>query len=127
MVRDWLAKAGHRGEVANDVLVVVSELVTNGVIHDGGDDIEVLLSNDATGISIEVVTSGKPSGRRARKFRRAASPVETGRGLFVVDALTDVLSIEDRQGRHHVICHVAVDDQARAGPLCRRALGRRPL
>ena len=49
-VLDWLAGAGFRGEGAHDVLVVVSELVTNGVIHDGGDDIELYLAKDDKGI-----------------------------------------------------------------------------
>jgi anti-sigma regulatory factor (Ser/Thr protein kinase) len=127
MVGDWLAEAGYGGQVTNDVLVVVSELVSNGVIHDGGNDIELFVSQDDTGISIEVVTVGHPSGRNAPQFRSATGPAETGRGLFVVDALTDVLSIEDRQGRHHVICHIATDDQAGPGPLCRRPMRRRPL
>ena len=122
-VRDWLAGAGYRGEGAYDVLVVVSELVSNGVIHDGGNDIEISLSKDDTGISIEVITIGQPSGREARRVRNVTGPAETGRGLLVVDALSDVLSIEDREGRHHVTCHVAIEDPA--GPLCGCTLGQR--
>jgi anti-sigma regulatory factor (Ser/Thr protein kinase) len=37
---------------------------------------------------------------------------ESGRGLIVVDALTDALSIEDNRGRRHVICHVAIEQHA---------------
>jgi anti-sigma regulatory factor (Ser/Thr protein kinase) len=110
-VLDWLAGAGYRGEGAHDVLVVVSELVTNGVIHDGGDDIELYLTKDDNGISIEVVTIGQKSVREARQFRGVTGMAESGRGLIVVDALTDVLSIEDNRGRHHVICHVAIEEQ----------------
>jgi len=110
-VLEWLAGAGCRGERAHDVLVVVSELVSNGVIHDGGDDIDLLLSRDDKGISIEVITGGQRRSREALGSRGVTDPAETGRGLFVVNALTDVLSIEDRRGRHHVICHVAIEDQ----------------
>jgi anti-sigma regulatory factor (Ser/Thr protein kinase) len=116
-VLDWLAGAGFQGDGAHDVLVVVSELVTNGVIHDGGDDIELYLTKDARGISIEVVTIGQRSGREVSRFRGVTSPAETGRGLIVVGALTDVLSIEDNRGRHHVICHVAIEEQLPAQPI----------
>ena len=108
-VLDWLAGAGFRGDGAHDVLVVVSELVTNGVIHDGGQDIELYLTKDAKGISIEVVTIGQRSISEARQIRGDTGMSESGRGLIVVDALTDVLSIEDSRGRHHVICHVAIE------------------
>jgi anti-sigma regulatory factor (Ser/Thr protein kinase) len=111
-VLDWLAGAGYRGEGAHDVLVVVSELVTNGVIHDGGDDIELYLTKDDNGISIEVVTIGQRSVREARQVRGVTGMAESGRGLIVVDALTDALSIEDNRGRHHVICHVAIEQLA---------------
>src|SRR5579863_8448651 len=110
-VLDWLEGAGCRGERAHDVLVVVSELVTNGVIHDGGEDIELYLTKDDKGISIEVVTIGQRSIGDARQFRGATGMSESGRGLIVVDALTDVLSTEDNRGRHHVICHVAIAQQ----------------
>jgi anti-sigma regulatory factor (Ser/Thr protein kinase) len=111
-VLDWLAGAGYRGEGADDVLVVVSELVTNGVIHDGGDDIELYLTKDDNGISIEVVTIGQRSVREARQVRGVTGMAESGRGLIVVDALTDALSIEDNRGRRHVICHVAIEQHA---------------
>jgi anti-sigma regulatory factor (Ser/Thr protein kinase) len=111
-VLDWLAGAGYRGERADDVLVVVSELVTNGVIHDGGDDIELYLTKDDNGISIEVVTIGQRSVREARQVRGVTGMAESGRGLIVVDALTDALSIEDNRGRRHVICHVAIEQHA---------------
>jgi anti-sigma regulatory factor (Ser/Thr protein kinase) len=110
-VLDWLAGAGFRGDGAHDVLVVVSELVTNGVIHDGGEDIELYLTKDNKGISIEVVTIGQRSISEARQFRGVAGMSESGRGLIVVDALTDVLSIEDNHGRHHVMCHIAIEQQ----------------
>ncbi len=110
-VLDWLDGAGFRGERAHDVLVVVSELVTNGVIHDGGDDIELYLTKDDKGISIEVVSIGQRSIGEARQFRGVTGMSESGRGLIVVDALTDVLSIEDNHGRHHVNCQVAIKQQ----------------
>jgi anti-sigma regulatory factor (Ser/Thr protein kinase) len=78
-------------------LMVVSELLGNGVIHGGGGDIEVFLSPDATGTAVEVVTVGQQSGREPRRFRSSTGPDETGRGLAVVDALTDALSIEDHK------------------------------
>jgi anti-sigma regulatory factor (Ser/Thr protein kinase) len=128
-VLDWLAGAGFGGEGAHDVLVVVSELVTNGVIHDAGEDIELHLTKDAKGISIEVVTIGKRSIGEVLQFRGVTGISESGRGLIVVDALTDVLSIEDNHGRHHVICHVAIEHQADISPGSlglRRFTGKKP-
>jgi anti-sigma regulatory factor (Ser/Thr protein kinase) len=113
MVRDWLSGATYGGDraddvVADDVVVVISELVTNGVIHDGGADIELYLFRDRTGVTIEVVSADQPTAVDVGRFRPATGPDETGRGLLVVDALTDVLSIDERQGRRHVVCHVPV-------------------
>ena len=115
MVREWLARAGFYGESADDVLMVVSELVTNGVIHDGGDDIELFVSQGGTGVTIEVVTADHPGGpdhlaadHGPRRVRGSTDSDESGRGLVVVGALTDAMSISDSEGRRRVICHVPV-------------------
>jgi anti-sigma regulatory factor (Ser/Thr protein kinase) len=108
-VRDWMAGAGWPARATNDVLLVISELVTNGIIHDGAKDIEVSVALDELGgASVEVVTADLPSGHTSPDVRAVSDPVERGRGLALVDALSDALSIEDRGGRRRTACHLSL-------------------
>ena len=68
------------------------------------------------------------SSRRDSYFiENASGGAVSGRaGLFVVDALSDVWSIEDGQGRHRIVGPVAMADQAAPGPLG-GPLGRRRI
>jgi anti-sigma regulatory factor (Ser/Thr protein kinase) len=121
-VRDWLAGAGYAGPGANDVLLVISELVTNGIIHDGGTEIELCVDlDDANGIAIEVITIDHPPGRGPPNLRSSSDPAESGRGLVVVDALTDTLSVEHRGRRRHVKCHMTINDGFGGAALLRLA------
>jgi anti-sigma regulatory factor (Ser/Thr protein kinase) len=101
-----MADAGWPARATNDVLLVVSELVTNGIIHDGARDIEVTVALDEWGASVEVVTADRPSGYGSVDLREVSDPVERGRGLVVVDALSDAVWVEDRGGRRRTACHL---------------------
>ena len=103
----WLTGAGYSGVGTDDVLVVVSELVTNGVIHDGDHDIEIGAALDgADGICIEVVTVNCGLGEPRPGTAYMGDRRDGGRGLVIVSALTDNLLIEDQGGRRRVACHV---------------------
>lgn len=71
-------------DLVNDVSLLTTELVTNGVIH-AGTDIEIELSTDECGVLVTVV-DGAPE--RPVVPRAEQSPVQPdGRGLFLVNLL----------------------------------------
>src|ERR1700687_1694283 len=74
--------------VRETAVLVVSELVTNGVIHDGGQDIILRAFIGDDDIRIEVLTADKPSGPTAD----VRPEEETGRGLSIVEAFTTGLA-----------------------------------
>jgi anti-sigma regulatory factor (Ser/Thr protein kinase) len=83
-------------------------LVTNGIIHDGGDNIEVRMAPDDTGgVTIEVVTADRQVGDHRLHPRVITDPSEAGRGLAIVGALTDELNVHDRNGRRHTVCRMS--------------------
>ncbi|MEV0324479.1 ATP-binding protein [Streptomyces sp. NPDC050658] len=80
----WLPAAGaDQRAAAEDVLLVVSELVTNACLHAEGPD-ELWLSSDAKVLRIEV--SDRGAGQPApRTPHRAGRP--GGHGMFIVQRL----------------------------------------
>lgn len=104
-----MAGAGWPAGATNDVVLVISELVTNGIIHDGAIDIEVSVALDElSGALVEVITADRPSGHTSPDVRAASDPAERGRGLALVDALSDAVLVEDRGGRRWTVCHLAL-------------------
>nr|WP_308288161.1 ATP-binding protein [Streptomyces corallincola] len=95
----WLpADSADRRAAAEDVLLVVSELVTNACLHAEGPE-ELLLSCDRKVIRVEVSDQG--SGQPApRTPHRAGRP--GGHGMFIVQRLCldwGVLRIPGRSGK----------------------------
>jgi|GEM_PF-1367615 anti-sigma regulatory factor (Ser/Thr protein kinase) len=85
-LRDWgwlPAASADRRAAAEDVLLVVSELVTNACLHGGGPE-ELRLRRGARTLRLEVVDSG--GGDPApRSPHRAGRP--GGHGMFIVQRL----------------------------------------
>lgn len=80
----WLPAAGaDRRAAAEDVLLVVSELVTNACLHAGGPD-ELRLRRNPKSVRLEVVDSG-PGEPSPRTPHRAGRP--GGHGMFIVQRL----------------------------------------
>lgn len=79
-LRAWNAPLDE--EVAHAVEVVVSELVTNGVVHVGGV-LTIGLHLDGDLLMVEVCDSSD----RTPRMRAAADDDESGRGLVLVQAL----------------------------------------
>ncbi|MFE7121747.1 ATP-binding protein [Streptomyces sp. NPDC057654] len=78
MLAHWDLKA-----ITDDVLSVVSELVTNAMIHGDGVSLDVAYAEDGT--LLIVVTDGSPN--RPERLD-PASDDEHGRGLMLVEALS---------------------------------------
>ncbi|WP_159392463.1 ATP-binding protein [Streptomyces niveus] len=85
-----LTEGGIGRDVVETVQLLVSEIVTNAVVHGCGDRVRFSVSYDRSGngnsagdVLIEV-----DDGHPARiKVRSAESDDETGRGMFLVNAL----------------------------------------
>ncbi|MFD4256109.1 SpoIIE family protein phosphatase [Streptomyces sp. NPDC058534] len=100
---DWSARGlpgteqltEHR---AADVLVVVSELVTNAVVH-AGTDVEVTCRVEETGTLVVEATDHHPSrAPRGGDHETPHDPSEYGRGLRLVAALSEAWGITYRPG-----------------------------
>ncbi|MDJ0382763.1 ATP-binding protein [Streptomyces sp. G-G2] len=81
-LRDW--GWGER-ETAEDVLLLVSELLTNAVIHAGG--CHELVVTAAEGVLRVEVFDGEGTMPRLRTEQRSAVP--GGHGLYIVQRLSD--------------------------------------
>jgi anti-sigma regulatory factor (Ser/Thr protein kinase) len=76
----------------NNVRLIVSELVANGVVHGpGGAPITVRLHGDGDGVRGAVSDQGPGFVLRPRETR----PLEHGNGLLIVDALADRWGVHD--------------------------------
>jgi anti-sigma regulatory factor (Ser/Thr protein kinase) len=84
---------GIPDELASDAELVVSELVTNAVLH-GEPPIEFRLSGRRDRVRIEVADAGQSMPLKGR----GSSEGMTGRGLAVVESLTSAWGIEPAAG-----------------------------
>ena len=92
-VRDALSEADLRGEVVSDVELLVSELVTNAVIHARSASRVTL---DYEGSRVRVTVADESPARPELLEHRADSI--TGRGLFLVDQIAHRWGIDtDRE------------------------------
>src|SRR5579871_1568837 len=105
LVRDWLEDSATDldDRTRDDVLVVVTELVTNGVLHDGGDAIGLWADTDPWALCVWVETADRARPSDAR-YREIDDPSERGRGLAIVEALSESVTTEVRDGRRQVSC-----------------------
>jgi anti-sigma regulatory factor (Ser/Thr protein kinase) len=95
--------------VLNDLYVVVSELVTNAVMH-GQGAIRLRLEQDAGDIRGEVIDAGSGFEHEVREV----GPVATsGRGLLIVERLTTRWGVHE--GTTHVWFELLTDSQGREG------------
>jgi anti-sigma regulatory factor (Ser/Thr protein kinase) len=77
--------------------LIVTELVTNAVVHGPGGPVELALDWGGNGVRGQVQDPG-PGIRRSQLVRRR--PIdEGGRGLFLVDALSDGWGLSEDSSR----------------------------
>ncbi|MFE3742769.1 ATP-binding protein [Streptomyces sp. NPDC059134] len=79
---------------ADDLQLVVSELVTNAVRYgtEPGDSVLVVLAVTGTRVRVEV----RDPVRRRPRFRVASQERDRGRGLIIVEALAECWGVADR-------------------------------
>lgn len=77
--------------------MIVTELVTNAIRHGPGGPVEVALDAGGDGMRGEVADPGQ--GIRRIQLLRQRATEEGGRGLFLVDALSDSWGLSEDQSR----------------------------
>jgi anti-sigma regulatory factor (Ser/Thr protein kinase) len=102
-VREAAATSGVTPDDRWRAEMIVTELVTNAVRHGPGGPVELALNAGGSGLRGEVADPGPGIRRRELRSRRATE--EGGRGLFLVDALSDSWGLAD--GRSKVWFEVA--------------------
>jgi anti-sigma regulatory factor (Ser/Thr protein kinase) len=98
---DVLADDGVEASIIEVALLLVSELVTNAVVHTRGT-ISVTVHSDAHWVRIEV----EDQGRCRPAVRPATQNQPGGRGLRVVDKLATDWGTERRATRKVVWCEI---------------------
>lgn len=99
---DVLADGGVQASVIEAAVLLVSELVTNAVVHAGGT-IRLTVHADAHWVRIEVEDQGR--GRAVRRPAKRNEP--DGRGLGVVDKLATDWGTQRRHNHKVVWCELA--------------------
>lgn len=92
VARDWLRVVGcgpHGGDLLEDATLLVSELVTNAVLH-GGPPIVVAIDCDGSGLEVRV----RDGSARLPVPRLAGADDEDGRGFLLLHALSERWGIE---------------------------------
>jgi len=92
-LRTWLEQRDTDADVTYDALVVATELTTNGVLHDGGDDVTLHAEIEDRTLLLAVNTVDLP-GPTPPSLRAVQDPFESGRGIPLVKGLTDDFGIE---------------------------------
>jgi anti-sigma regulatory factor (Ser/Thr protein kinase) len=102
----WLGDRGVPPATVDDVLIVVSELVANGVLHGGDADITLRIDIDGDDVSVEVCTApATPGGPQASR----TEPTETGRGLTMVAACCEAVDVlREPSGRRRASCRISM-------------------
>ena len=100
LARDFLRGSTcveHHSEVVDDAVLLVSELVTNSVLH-GGPPVVVAVDCDEATLQVRV-RDGSPTMPAPRD---AASGDENGRGLALVAEMSADWGVDTEEDRKHV-------------------------
>ena len=98
-VREFLTEAGRSQDCVDDARMVVSELVANAVRHARPlPDGRLLVSWALEGGGLQVSVSDGGSPTRPRALETATSSL-SGRGMTIVEALSDTWWSEQADGR----------------------------
>ncbi|MDQ0990858.1 SpoIIE family protein phosphatase [Streptomyces sp. V3I7] len=116
---DWgrlgLVGAEGAGRLADDVTIVVSELVTNAVVH-AGTDLELVCALEQSGAAVVEVTDHHPSrAPRDGGGETAYDTPEYGRGLRLVATLAESWGVTYRTGAKTVWARLPLEGSAPAG------------
>ncbi|MFG2359886.1 ATP-binding protein [Streptomyces sp. NPDC048521] len=97
VVGDLLTTWGVPRDVRDDVVLVTSELVTNALVHAGGERIVCRLHGTAERVRVEV--EDQDGGPAVPAAGRPGPDDQHGRGLFLVEALSRDWGVTPLPGR----------------------------
>ena len=100
MARDFARRSGctsHALEVLDDALLLISELVTNSVLH-GGPPIVLAIDCDGSGLHVRV----RDGATQPPVGRGAGADAESGRGMSLVDLISDTWGVEPVADEHGI-------------------------
>ena len=97
LVREAAAITGVTADDRWRVEMIVTELVSNAVKHGPGGPVELALQSGGRGMRGEVADPGRGIHHSDLDKRRATE--EGGRGLFLVDALSDSWGLSEDRSR----------------------------
>lgn len=92
LAREFLAAASctaHVASVLDDAILLVSEAITNAVLHGGP---AIVLAVDCTETSMEIRV--RDGANRAPLLRNPADLDPGGRGMLLIDLLSDAWGVE---------------------------------
>lgn len=94
--------SGASDEIVEQLQLVVSELATNAMQYNDGDELTVAVAGDGSGWTIDVSNADGLTDIGAPTLPTPSAL--DGRGLFLVDALMDRVELVERDGHLHVRC-----------------------
>jgi anti-sigma regulatory factor (Ser/Thr protein kinase) len=87
----WLNRHSIGQDPAEAAVLIISELVTNAVVHSGSGVISCVLQLGSGLLQIEVTDQG--AGEREPALRKPAADDVSGRGLMLVSAVSKVWGV----------------------------------
>jgi anti-sigma regulatory factor (Ser/Thr protein kinase) len=114
-VRELVARESERHGLTairrTDLVTAASELAANSILHGGGRGELAIWGQDGT-LLVEVQDTGSIAEPLSGRIRPDLEQLG-GRGLWLANALCDLVQIRSGGGRTTVRLHMAVDDRAR--------------
>ena len=96
-VRQAALKSGVQADDSWRAEMIVTELVTNAVKHGPGGPVELAIEAGGNGVRGEVADPGL--GIQRRRITDIGTAAEGGRGLYLVDMLSDSWGLADNSSR----------------------------
>lgn len=105
VLANWLElQPGVDVDGIDDLIVACSELVSNAVRHAVGDVVSLRVRADEDSVVLEIEDDGDGFAWPAWAMADVGDDDEHGRGLFIVEALTDEVEVVTSRGRTVVRC-----------------------
>ncbi|NUK00320.1 ATP-binding protein [Streptomyces lunaelactis] len=95
-------------ESSDALSLVVSELVTNAVLHSGSADVTALIVFDGVAVTVEVTDSGRWLARGANRCVAEDEDADFGRGLDLVRACTSWCMVQPSAAGTRVVARLPV-------------------
>lgn len=106
-IHDWAAQLGAHGELVDEFLLVVCELATNVLMHTVDEYVEVRLDRDGDVWVIDV--TGADDLHDVNPTNPPGPDRIGGRGLFIVNAVMDDVTVVTGSSGRFVRCVKHVD------------------